>query len=66
MLRASQLYPNDPKRLVAILFDLRSPKACERVHNLRAVWQADSDLEALGRDHMVVYLFPGTDRRIAA
>ncbi len=66
MLRASQLYPNDPECLVAILFDLRSPKACERVHHLRAVWQADSYLEALGSDHMVVYLFPGTDPMIAA
>ena len=66
MLRASQLCPNDPKRLVAILFDLRSPKACERVHHLRAVWQAHSDLEALGPDHMVFILFPGTDRRITA
>ncbi len=66
MLRASQLYSNDPRRLVAILFDLCSPKACERVHHLRAVWQADSDIEALGPNHMVVYLFPGTDRRIAA
>jgi hypothetical protein len=66
MLRASQLYPNDPKRLVAILFDLRSPKACERVHHLRAVWQAASDLEALGPDHMVVILFPGATQRLAA
>jgi hypothetical protein len=65
MIAPQRLYLSHPE-CIAILFDLRSPKACERVHHLRAVWQGDSDLEALGRDHMVVYLFPGTDRRIAA
>jgi hypothetical protein len=59
------LYASDPE-CTAILFDLRYLEACEQVHCLRAVWQADSDLEALGPDRMVVYLFPGTDRRIAA
>jgi hypothetical protein len=65
MLRANKSY-QDGDRCILLLFDLRSPKACEQVHHLRAVWQGDSDLEALGRDHMVVYLFPDTDRRIAA
>jgi hypothetical protein len=59
------LYPSDPECIV-ILFDLRDPEACEQVHRLRAVWQADSGLEALGPDHMVVFLFPGTPQRIAA
>jgi hypothetical protein len=65
MLRANQSYQNGG-RCILLLFDLRSPKACEQVHHLRAVWQGEIDFEALGRDHMVVYLFPGTDRRIAA
>ncbi len=59
------LYASDSE-CIALLFDLRCPEACEQVHRLRAAWQADSDLEALSPDHMVVYLFPGTDRRIAA
>jgi hypothetical protein len=59
------LYASDPK-CIANLFDLREPQVCEQVHCLRAVWQADSDLEALSPDHMVVYLFPVTDQRIAA
>jgi hypothetical protein len=52
------LYASDPECII-ILFDLREPQASEQVHHLRAVWQADSDLEALGPDHMIVFLFPG-------
>ncbi len=59
------LYVSDPE-CIALHFDLRYPGACQQVHRLRDVGQADSDLEALGPDRMVVYLFPGTDRRIAA
>jgi hypothetical protein len=65
MLRASQLYPNED-RCILLLFDLRSPKACEQVHHLRAVWQGEMDLEALGPDHTVVILFPGATQRLAA
>ncbi len=60
-----QLYASDPECIV-ILYDLRDPGACEQVHRLRAVWQADSGLEALGPDHMIVFLFPGATRRLAA
>lgn len=59
------LYASDPK-CIAILFNLREPEVCEQVHRLRAVWQADSDLEALGPDHMIVFLFPGATQRVAA
>ena len=59
------LYPSSPE-CIAILFDLRDPEACEQIHRLRDVWQADSELEALGPDHMVVFLFPGTAPRLAA
>jgi hypothetical protein len=65
MLRANQSYQNDD-RCILLLFDLRYPGAPEEVHRLRAVWQADSDLEALGPDHMVVFLFPGAIQRLAA
>jgi hypothetical protein len=58
------LYASDSECLV-VLFDLRDPEACEQVHRLRAVWQAESNLEALGPDHMAVFLFPGTTRRVA-
>ncbi len=60
-----RLYPSDPE-CILIVFDLRDPEACEQVHRLRAVWQAESDLEALGPDHMVVILFPGATQRLAA
>jgi hypothetical protein len=65
MIAPQRLYLSHPEYLV-LIFDLREPEACEQVHYLRAVWQADSDLEALGPDHMVVILFPGTDGRMAA
>jgi hypothetical protein len=49
-----------------VIFDLRILEACEQIHRLRATWQENSDLEALGPDHMIVYLFPGAVRRLAA
>jgi hypothetical protein len=60
-----QVYASDPE-CVLILFDLRDQGACEQIHRLRAVWQADSDLEALGPDYMIVFLFPGATQRLAA
>jgi len=59
------LYASGPECIV-ILFDLRYPGASQQVHRLRDVWQAHSDLEALGPDHMVVFLFPGATQRFAA
>jgi hypothetical protein len=59
------LYPSHPECLV-VIFDLRILEACEQIHRLRATWQENSDLEALGPDHMIVYLFPGAVRRLAA
>jgi hypothetical protein len=58
MLRARPFYPEIPECLITV-FDLRDLEAVEELHRLRAVWQEDSDLEALGPDHMVVFLFPG-------
>ena len=65
MIAPSQFYPKTPECII-VLFDLRYPGGAEQVHRLRAVWQADSDLEALGPDHVVVYLFPGANQRLAA
>jgi hypothetical protein len=58
------LYASNPECIV-ILFDPRVLETCEQIHRLRNEWQADSDLEALGTDHMIVFLFPGTTRKIA-
>jgi len=60
-LALDELYPRTPECIV-LLFDLRDPEACEQVHRLRAVWQEDSDLEALGPEHMILFLFPGAQR----
>ncbi len=59
------LYASDSECIV-ILFDLRHPESCKQIHRLRAVWQADSDLEGFGPDHMIVFLFPGATQRLAA
>ena len=65
ILALNELYPKTP-RCIILLFDLRERGASEQVHRLRAAWQADSDLEALGPDHMVVLVFPGSTRGLAA
>jgi hypothetical protein len=65
MIRPKSVYPSNPACII-VLFDLHYPGAYEQMHRLRAVWQADSDLETLDPDHMIIFLFPGADRRIAA
>jgi len=44
---------------LVVLFDLRSPNAVEELHRQRAVWQGDSDIEALDGDHFVLVVRPG-------
>jgi hypothetical protein len=65
MLRADSSYQSNDKCII-LLFDLRRSGASEEVHHLRGVWQADSDLEPLGPDHMIIFLFPGATRELAA
>jgi hypothetical protein len=65
MIRPRPFYPKSSECLL-LLFDLRDPVACEQVHRLRTIWQENSDLEALGPDHMIVFLYPGgAARRLA-
>jgi hypothetical protein len=60
------LYPKTP-RCIIVLFDLRSPEAVEELHRLRAVWQGNSDIEALDADHFALIVMPGgAARRLAA
>jgi hypothetical protein len=66
MLRASQSYQNNDRCILIILVDLRSPDAVENLHHLRAVWQDDSDIEALDEDHFVLIVRPGGAQRLAA
>jgi hypothetical protein len=51
---------------IVLLFDLRSPGAAEDLHHARAVWQGDSNLEALDEDHFALIVRPGGARRLAA
>jgi hypothetical protein len=65
MLRAKQSYQND-NRCILLLFDLQVSEAVEELHHFRAVWQKDSDIEALDEDHFALMLWPGAAaRRIA-
>jgi len=58
-------YQNDPEWLIT-LFDLRESEVVEGLHRGRAIWQADSDIEALDEDHFVLVVRPGAARRLAA
>jgi hypothetical protein len=59
------LYLSDPECLI-VLFDLREPEAVEQLHRGRAIWQGDSDIEALDEDHFILVIRPGAARRLAA
>jgi hypothetical protein len=65
MIAPRTLYPSDPECLI-VLFDLREPKAGEELHLGRAVWQEDSDIEALDEDHFILIVRPSAARRLAA
>ena len=39
---------------IVVVFDLRDPRAVERLHQERAVWQGRSDIEGLDDDHFVL------------
>jgi hypothetical protein len=50
-----------------VIFDLRCPKALERLRRERAAWQADADIEALDENHFVLVVRPGgAARRLVA
>jgi hypothetical protein len=61
-----QFYP-ETRKCIIVLFDLQDSQAVEMLHHLRAVWQEESDIEALDEDHFALMLWPGAAaRRIAA
>ena len=57
------LYPSSSECMV-VLFDLRLPGAAERLHRERAVWQEQSDIEALDKDHFVLIVQAGGAQRL--
>ncbi len=63
--RARQLYPSSSEGMV-VIFDLRLPGAAERLHRERAVWQEESDIEALDKDHFVLIVQAGGARRLVS
>lgn len=54
-----QVYSNRAKA-IWVLYDLRDPKACQHLHEQRAVWQELSNLAALGPDHMILIIWLGS------
>jgi hypothetical protein len=44
---------------VRIFFDLRIPGSAERMHRERAVWQEQSDIEALDMNNVILIIRPG-------
>jgi hypothetical protein len=61
--RAKQLYPSSSECIV-VLFDLRLPRAAERLYRERAAWQDHSGIEPLDQDHSVLIVRPGGARRL--
>jgi hypothetical protein len=49
-----------------VLFDLRLPGIADRLDRERAAWQAQSDIEALDENHVVLIVRSGGARRLAA
>jgi hypothetical protein len=64
MLRPDSVYPSSSLHI--ILYDLQEPGAAEDLHYARAVWQRDSDIEALDEDHFILILRPGGVQELAA
>ena len=54
----NRLYPPMPKS-IWVLYDLRSLEACNHLHEQRGFWQEESELAALGPDHMILIPSPG-------
>lgn len=49
------------------IFDVRDPAAVARLHELRAIWQGESDIQALDEDRYVLLRrFSNNPRRWAA
>jgi hypothetical protein len=57
-----QFYAKTPECII-VLCDPRVSEAVEELHHLRAVWQEDSDIEALNEDHFALMLWPGAAAR---
>ena len=42
--------------LAWILFDIREREQCRLLHRARAIWQGDSDIEALDEHHLALII----------
>jgi hypothetical protein len=49
-----------------VLFDLRDESAVQSLHLQRAALAEHGDLEAIDQDHIILIVFPGGARRLAA
>jgi hypothetical protein len=47
------------KIAIWVHFDLRDAGAAEELHHARAVWQGQSDIEALDENHFALTVRPG-------
>lgn len=63
---APNLFYTSNSGCIIVLFDLRDPSAVEELHRQRAVWQGDSDIEALDGDHFLLVVRPGWAAEAAA
>jgi hypothetical protein len=53
----------DDVAIISVLFDTSDEDQCGALHDLRALLQADSDIEALDQDVFALHIFFGTVRK---
>ena len=58
------LYP-DRRSYELVIYDIRFPGAAEQLHRERAVWQEQSEMEAIDKNHFVLIVYAGGARRLA-
>ncbi len=50
--------PSDAAAFEAVLFDVRIPGIAKHLHEARAIYQEEADLEFLDKDHAVLLIRP--------
>jgi hypothetical protein len=64
MIAPEPLYPG--RTAIWVLFNLRDESAVRSLHSQRAALAEHGDLEAIDQDHIILIVFPGGARRLAA
>jgi hypothetical protein len=58
MIAPEEVYPTD-RTEIWVLFDIRVARACKGLHDHRAAFQEDADIEAVDHNHFVLVVHSG-------